>query len=416
MIQIFKPILLQKIPFCSILKYKIAHIKDSIETSFGKKIMYSKDCIELSEDIYKKIQVKISFQTLRRLFGFIKDGVKISNTSLHYLSLYCGYESFENFKDDYQKPIELVDDKDIKYIKLFFSIKTSSSQQDENYHNASKNIALLLFKNKALLNATSTFLSKNTTAQIYFFERFPFIDELSSGYALHLKKYLNEKKNAEAQLFGNCLLYFGYALSNNPLRSKIITIINSIELDPTTHPFPLGRKYACNILENYLNKNTTELERWIGLSIKEAININKRKNEFNNFPYFQFILSDVFNLIDRPNEAKEMIEICELDYKRVPDFTLDNGYLEALDLIKAINLVKLNKTADAKRILNRIKSTDIVFIMHDYFLIQRLLIELQLIKLKDSKKHEKLFLEIKSLIDKRKFYFFIDKLNSIKGN
>jgi hypothetical protein len=378
--------------------------------------MYSKDCIELSEDIYKKIQVKISFQTLRRLFGFIKDGVKISNTSLHYLSLYCGYESFENFKDDYQKPIELVDDKDIKYIKLFFSIKTSSSQQDENYHNASKNIALLLFKNKALLNATSTFLSKNTTAQIYFFERFPFIDELSSGYALHLKKYLNEKKNAEAQLFGNCLLYFGYALSNNPLRSKIITIINSIELDPTTHPFPLGRKYACNILENYLNKNTTELERWIGLSIKEAININKRKNEFNNFPYFQFILSDVFNLIDRPNEAKEMIEICELDYKRVPDFTLDNGYLEALDLIKAINLVKLNKTADAKRILNRIKSTDIVFIMHDYFLIQRLLIELQLIKLKDSKKHEKLFLEIKSLIDKRKFYFFIDKLNSIKGN
>lgn len=416
MIQIFKPILLQKIPFCSILKYKIAHIKDSIENSFGKKIMYSKDCIELSEDIYKKIQVKISFQTLRRLFGFIKDGVKISNTSLHYLSLYCGYESFENFKDDYQKPIELVDDKDIKYIKLFFSIKTSSSQQDENYHNASKNIALLLFKNKALLNATSTFLSKNTTAQIYFFERFPFIDELSSGYALHLKKYLNEKKNAEAQLFGNCLLYFGYALSNNPLRSKIITIINSIELDPTTHPFPLGRKYACNILENYLNKNTTELERWIGLSIKEAININKRKNEFNNFPYFQFILSDVFNLIDRPNEAKEMIEICELDYKRVPDFTLDNGYLEALDLIKAINLVKLNKTADAKRILNRIKSTDIVFIMHDYFLIQRLLIELQLIKLKDSKKHEKLFLEIKSLIDKRKFYFFIDKLNSIKGN
>ena len=372
--------------------------------------MYSKDCIELSEDIYKKIQVKISFQTLRRLFGFIKDGVKISNTSLHYLSVYCGYENFENFKDDYQKPTELVDDKDIKYIKLFFSIKTSSSQQDENYHNASKNIALLLFKNKALLNATSTFLSKNTTAQIYFFERFPFIDELSSGYALHLKKYLNEKKNAEAQLFGNCLLYFGYALSKNPLRSKIITIINSIELDPTTHPFPLGRKYACNILENYLNKNTTELEHWIELSVQEAININKRKNEFNNFPYFQFILSDVFNLIDRPNEAKEMIEICELDYNRVPDFTLDNGYLEALDLVKAIHLVKLNKPADSKRILNRLKSTDIVFIMHDYFLIQRLIVELQLIQSKDSKKYQKMYTEVNSLIEKRKFYFFRDKL------
>ncbi len=396
------------------MKKDYQHIKEAIENTFGKKILYSKDCIELSEGIYQKIHVRISFQTLRRLFGYIIDGVKISNTSLHYLSIYCGYENFENFINDYQKSNELIDAKDIKYIKLFYAINTSNTQQDENYHNASKNIALLLFKNKALLNATSTFLSKNSTAQIYFFERFPFIDMLSSGYALHLKKYLNEKKDTEAQLFGNCLLYLGYALSNNPLRSKIITIINSIELDQTTHPFPIGRKYACNILENYLNNNTTELERWIALSMKEAININKRKKEHNNFPYFQFILADVFNLIERPKEAKQMIEICELDYKRVPDFTLDNGYLEALDLVKAINLLQLNKPADSKRILNRLKSTDIVFIMHDYFLIQRLLVEIKLIKSKQSIKYKKMYQEITSLIDKRNFLFFKKKLETYK--
>ena len=111
--------------------------------------------------------------------NFIDDGVKISNTSLNYLSIYCGYENYKDFTELYNSDNVIVDSKDINFIKLFFSINPKNSETDENYHNASKNIAKLLYTNNELLNSTSTFLSKNKAAQIFFFERFPFIDTIS---------------------------------------------------------------------------------------------------------------------------------------------------------------------------------------------------------------------------------------------
>lgn len=380
-----------------------------IQFRYGNEILFSKDCEQLSEDIFDITSKKISAQTLRRLFGFINDGVKISNTSINFLAQYCGFENYEDFLKYNKTKVSEVDSKDIKYIKLFYSISPNGSSFDDNYHNASKNIAKLLLKNEQLLAKTSTFLAKNKSAQIYFFERFPFIDKLASGYNLHLKKYIEQKKNTESLLFGNCLIYLGYALSNDNKRSTYLKFINSIKLDENTiHPFPLARLYVSNIIENYILKDSIELENWIKKSIRQAYSINKTRKEFLNFPYFQFILADVLNLIERPHEAHEILEICELDYKRLPDFSLDEGYIEALDLIKAINFFQLGKISESKRILKRIHSKDIIFIMHDYFQIQRLKIELKMIKSKASKKYKTKEKELNRLIHKTKFYFFLD--------
>jgi hypothetical protein len=390
------------------MKNNYSELIKSIENTFGDKILYSKDCIYLSEDIYEKIQIKISAQTLRRFYGFINDGVQISISTLNYLAEYCGFENYQNFTQLYVMNSKNVDSKDIKYIKLFYSINPKNSNSDINYHNASKNIAKVLLGDSNLLNCTSTFLAKNKSAQVYFFERFPYIDGLSSGYSIHLSKYLKEKNDYESRLFGMCLLYFGYVMSKDSKRSDIIKLINTIPEEQVYHPFPLARKFVSNILEYYLNKDQLELERWIKLSIKEASNTSKWKRELINFPYFQFILADVLNLIERPNEAREVIEICELDYKRLPDFSLDEGYIEALDLIKAINLFQLGKISESKRILKRIHSKDIIFIMHDYFQIQRLKIELKMIKSYTSIKYQTKEKELNRLIDKTKFYFFLD--------
>jgi hypothetical protein len=390
------------------LKKKYKDLVDCVQKTFGSKVMFSKDCILLSDDIYDNIQVRISAQTLRRFMNFIDDGVKISNTSLNYLAVYCGYENYKDFIKLNNDNTKIVDSKDIKYIKLFYSINPKNPNLDENYHNASKNIAKLLLRDNDLLNSTSTFLAKNKSAQIFFYERFPFIDGLSSGYSIHLSKYLKEKNNYESQLFGMSLLYFGYAMSNNSKRSDVLKLINSIPEEQIYHPFPLARKFASNILEYYLNQNEFELEKWINLSLKEASNISKWKREYINFPYFQFILADVLNLIERPQEASEVLEICELDYKRLPDFSLDEGYIEALDLIKAINLFQLGKVSESKRIMNRIHSKDIIFIMHDYFQIQRLIIELKMIQTKSSIKYQLKETELNRLVNKTKFYFFLE--------
>ena len=177
------------------MKKKHKELVDCVQKTFGSNVMFSKDCILLSDDIYDNIQVRISAQTLRRLMNFIDDGVKISNTSLNYLAVYCGYENYKDFIKLYNDNTKIVDSKDIKYIKLFYSINPKNPSLDENYHNASKNIAKLLLRDNDLLNSTSTFLAKNKSAQIFFYERFPFIDGLSSGYSIHLSKYLKKKNN-----------------------------------------------------------------------------------------------------------------------------------------------------------------------------------------------------------------------------
>ena len=154
--------------------------------------------------------------------------------------------------------------------------------------------------------------------------------------------------------------------------------------------------------------------------MSKIIYIIKRKTftfaaqKFIYFPFFQFILADIFNLIERPIESEIMLQICELDYKRLPGFSLDEGYIEALDLIKAINLFQLGKLNDAKRILKRNKSKDIVFIMHDYFLIQRLIVELRLIKSKASTKYITINNQLLNLIEKTNFTFFLDKISKSK--
>ena len=166
-----------------------------------------------------------------------------------------------------------------------------------------------------------------------------------------------------------------------------------------------------NILEHYLNNNSIELEKWIKESLNESAKVYKLKKEYSIFPFFQIIIADVLNLINRPNEAAEIIKIAELDYKRIPNSSLDTGYFEVFDLIKAINLFQLGKINDAKRILKRTKSTDVIFIMHDYFLIQRLMIELQLIQSKKSLKYVAKCNELKKVIRKTNFTFFENKLN-----
>ena len=70
-------------------------IKKLVETRYGKNIAFSNECEELSLHIKKSIQAIISPQTLRRLLGFIDDGVLPSKRTQHYISVYCGFQNYQ---------------------------------------------------------------------------------------------------------------------------------------------------------------------------------------------------------------------------------------------------------------------------------------------------------------------------------
>ena len=161
-------------------------IKPIIENRYGKPITFSSECIDVSKHILNTTGLNISAQTLRRMLGFIDNKVMPSKNSLEIIALYCGYNSFKDLIQSQKKQINISKNDNITIIKSFYNIDLHAAY-DFNYQNACGNIAELILKDRSLLNQVSSFLSKNKIAQIFFFERFPYIDGLCNGYETSLK-------------------------------------------------------------------------------------------------------------------------------------------------------------------------------------------------------------------------------------
>jgi hypothetical protein len=381
-------------------------LKKLVETRYGKNIAFSNECEELSVHIKKSIQAIISPQTLRRLLGFIDDDVKPSKRTLHYISMYCGFQNYQELvKNLSNKKETAVSEKDDLFlIKQFYNIELSDNNIDINYQRACGNIAKIILKNPSLFEELAGYLSKNPVSQIYFFERYPYISGLCSGYLIHLKKYLQEKKTTEAKLFANCLFFLGAYLSDNLKdQKKYLDIINAIQNVDKLHPFPIARKIMSNVLYAFQIKDTESIKYWTKIAFEQENKFQTEWKSRNIFPFYHYLMVDCFNLIGDYATSMKFVKIAELDYKSYNDGTIENGYYESFDLMKAICLYHLGEKNDAKRILNRTDSSALQFTFYEYHLIHRLRLEIKMCSNTNSVKKQKLQKELADLIIKTGF-------------
>jgi hypothetical protein len=384
---------------------------NAVQSRFGRKISASYECSELSRHIYTCIHITISDQTLRRIFGFIKDGVKPSKSSISVLLQYCGYTSMDELlKESGLGDTSVPDTGGIRLIKEFYDIKLSPVV-DFNYQKACGNIARQLLQEPVLLNKLSGFLSRNKVAQIFFFERHPYIDGLCKGYEKLLRLYAQEKVTPKAQLFSTCLLHFGCVLAENNVEAqKHIHRISQIKYDNSMHPFIKARRIMAFLTQAWLDGNHEEIVKWTDIAFIEEEKQPGKPSEQAYFPFFQFILADAFNLIGDYESALEMITIASRDYKKKESVNIEDGYFECLDLIKAIALYHTGHHTEAIDLLRNIENSNFIFIMHDYCLIQRKILELEICSSESILKRPRLQKELDSLISKTGFKIFRRKL------
>jgi hypothetical protein len=206
--------------------------------------------------------------------GFIKDNVKTSNRILDYISMYCGYENYETLLLNKENKDQQIDESIVDTIKLFYNIEINKSF-DINYQRACGNIANLIVKNPPLFNKLSGYLAKNEASQIYFFERYPYIDGLNDTYLSHLRKYMQNKKSKESELFGYTLHFLSHYLRENyDELPKIIKKINDINITNEIHPFPIARKLMSNIVFAHYNNDQYAINEWTKVVFSEEKNIN----------------------------------------------------------------------------------------------------------------------------------------------
>lgn len=379
---------------------------NKIQDRFGRTVQFSYECEELSNHIFECIHVRVSAQTLRRIFGFIKDGIKTSNRTLEYLSNYCGYENYKSLANNSEIKLNKKDDNQIiSTIKKFYDIELSEVI-DINYQRACGNIAKMIVSDSNLFNKLSGFLSSNAVSQIYFFERFPYVAKLNDEYLIHLKRYMQSKKTEEAQLFGNCLFFLSYYLRQKfDELPKYLKKINAIKITDDFHYFPRARKMMSNILYAHLINDTKLLNELVLQSFEEERKINKSQKQ-NVFPFYHYIMVDCFILIRDYESAMKVFKIAELDYKSYNDGTIEHGYYEHFDLMKAITYYNLGEIEYAKRILNRIDSSIVKFTFQEYHNINRKILEYNMCGKNANRKKMLLKKEIKALIESTNYTLF----------
>lgn len=372
-------------------------LKEKIQERYGKQINIYQECDQLSDHIYKCINEYISPQTIRRFFDFIKDGTKPSKYTISLFLKYCGFANLDDLSANcHDQQLKL--DENISLIKQFYSIDLCGNE-DFNYQNACGNIAKMILSEPKLLYALEGFLCKNPTAQIFFFERHPYVDGLGSDYIRILKNYSIEKKTNEAQLFSLCLQHLSCFLTNNwVVADQIIEQINNIEFNYKIHPFVQARRLMSNLTNAYMRSDKLLIDKWTVIAYKEELKQLRHPQKEAYFPFFQFILADTFNQIERHKDALELINIAEKEYRKQSNSPIEEGYYQSLDLIKAIALFNTGHLTESKEILKNLSINSYIFSCQKYFYIQQLHLKLKMISSESVNKKVKIKEEINELV------------------
>ncbi len=179
-------------------KADIVAIQYAIERYFGRQIINYKDCTALCNDIYKRFEIKMSEQTIRRFFGLIKSQNETSITTLNILARYIEYNGWEDFIQSEHLPLNALSAEQETFIREFYNIIILPSEiiyppQDVSYYQISYILATRIVRHDFSVSLIQM-LARNPASQLFFYEMFPYYDGLAGKYAEGINEYIKENK------------------------------------------------------------------------------------------------------------------------------------------------------------------------------------------------------------------------------
>ncbi len=376
---------------------------EEVSKKFGTTLSRSHQCQKLSEEIRHTTRKSIGANTVRRFLGFLKTEFATSLKTLDILAEYSGYENWSSFKEQADKlkyePLSI--HTEAAFYLNFYKIDMRE-EGDMNYHNACRNIALRILFNNALLAKLASSLAKNPISQIYFYERFPFIDGLGSDYKKYLTFYLHHKSTEEAKIFGNALLFLSAFLCENFRKLNTYhSNLQQIEINETMHPFTIARYVGSNIL--YCFKRNIDNGEWIEECLKwNRFFLLKKNISFWHFPYYQYMICDYLNLAGEFEDSHTIIN--SIRQFKNEKYEIEEGYEQGLEIIS--NIAKHKKIGvDFRRQIDNTNALSLCSpLFKKFHELQVLCIEQKL--LQQGKRKEKIWTAITKLINETGFVFF----------
>ena len=225
-------------------------IKGEIEHIFGRRIVSSRDCNQLSDEIYQKTNLQLNPNTLRRFFGLVKAPYPPSHSTLTILSQYCGFQSVDEFEKIRKEETQTqsIADGTLHFLVSLFRDITVENAEDRTFLSLVSNTVNFLQRNSALTDKFQSQIAKTKNGQEFYFEKFVNIDRLNSYYGNGLRYYYAEKKEINSQIFAHSLLVFRYWLTgNNEMLLRHFEVLKEQKIDNSVTPFIYGRYWAAQL-------------------------------------------------------------------------------------------------------------------------------------------------------------------------
>lgn len=283
-------------------------IKGEIESVFGRRIVTSRDCIQLAQAIFLKTHHQLNPNTLRRFFGLVKAPYAPSQTTLSILSKYCGYACVSDVgQPRYEEATVHHDQYDVlSFMVGLFRDVPVNDMEDKTFISLVYNTVAFLNRNPSFASKFQVQVAKTKNGQEFYFEKFVNIDKLNAYYGNGLRYYYNEKQTTAAKLFAHSLLTYRYWLTDDAeLLAKHYMIVADTEPDDSVPPFIYGRYWAAALYYAHANKMPAEpiLQQAYGY-----YNSVEREKAGASFPRFELYLAEALVLTGYPHEALLFIE------------------------------------------------------------------------------------------------------------
>lgn len=316
-------------------------------------------CKELSDDIFFHLGERISWQSLRRVLGFIKSDSAISLPILDIIARYLGFSNYSDFLISRSRSESgPYTDSIFNFMKSVYDIPLKK-EMDLNYHFVCRNFSKIIYNQPDLLLKLPAELFSNRAFQLYFIERFPLMDLLNHGFSQILLQYREKANRNDVTIFVNCLLYLNSHYLGRP-NEKWLDRLPAEKIE-SIHPLLQGRHFGSRLLAC---KNSGEKNRHIDIA-KEFISLNQEKGKF---PYFLFTFLEYALRDGRYDIVKELLS-SYYDEAAPIDGWVEYGYREVFKIYKFIALVELGFTNDAVKLSMLISKNNIAFYFRKTFWI-----------------------------------------------
>lgn len=396
-------------------------LRKEVEKIFGKSIKDKPDSELLSDRISEEIREQISSQTIRRFWKLIQNGSNISPQTKDIFCRYIGFNDFKAFAENVQN--NRVNTYDFSFLGNWQTIsKYDKPLEDSVYWHSKLNqsFASFVLTNPSIFEEFSKAMNKNEVVLKYIISYHPMYDNLAKEwYFRGLRLFIRNAKETHYHLFGANMEFLRCVFTQKtdelerfatqierllPQIRQKYGVIWSLEARSLS-----ALLYYYNVLGN--QQKVSQLKNEI-LGFVERH--RGQRFEIDDYKIFVFFVSDMLNVYGFHELSYRIQQRYPLEES--PSILWENGYEEAIKIVRSWTLFCEENLAESRKIFNDIDVNRLNFDFKKYFTIQYHLLALGFCLQNNNTKRLKIRKQLTEIIDETGLVCFEDFLKDTFEN